>query len=975
MHTMILCLLAVAGPDEALYAEKVRPILATHCFKCHGPDKATRKGKLRLDLRAEAVKRAIVPGKPDESELMARILSDEPRQVMPPPHAKMPLSEGQKRILRDWIARGAPYASHWAFTPLRRPPVPGGARRAEEWGWRSNNPIDRFLLDRLTREGLRPSREADRATLLRRVTLDLVGLPPTEAELEAFLEDQRPDAYERVVHRLLASPAYGERWARKWLDLARYADTNGYEKDRPRSIWPWRDWVISAINANLPFDQFSIEQLAGDMIPGGSKVATGLHRNTMLNEEGGIDPLEFRFHAMTDRVAATGTIWLGLTLGCVQCHTHKYDPVTHREYYALMAYLNNADEVTIEVPDADVERKRQEAERKAAAAEKALASKFPGGEAAREAAFLKWLGQEQARSADWHSWTLASARANLARLDAQPDGSLLARGDITKSDTYELTFTGVREGTTHIRLEALPDPRLPGGGPGRVYYEGPEGDFFLSELRLFADGKPVKIASATQSFAAKGSSAAAALDGDKQTGWSIHGRQGRESHAVFKLAEPLGKVREARVTLLFERYYAAPLGRLRIRATCDPVAEARDLPIDADSVLRLGKPTRAARELHLRAAPELARAREEIEAIRKSAPRHPTTLVFQERPKDHPRPTHRHHRGEYLQPKEEVLPGLPSALGAKSSPRDRLELARWLFTEESPLTARVTANRHWAAFFGTGLVRTLEDFGTQGELPSHPELLDWLAVELRESGWDLKALHRLIVTSAAYRQSSVVRADLREKDPGNRLLARGPRLRLDAEQVRDTVLAVSGLLHPRLGGPSVFPPQPASVTTEGAYGPFPWKPSEGLDRYRRGLYTFTKRTTPFAFSSVFDAPSGEVCVARREVTNTPLQALALLNDELTLEASRALASWAAEVDGGWAQKSHALFRRVLGREPTLAELTQVTAFVVAQKGRADSGDLDAAALAGPGRGDVNERAAWVALARVLLNLDELIVRG
>jgi mono/diheme cytochrome c family protein len=994
-----------AGPDADggdLFTTQVRPLLAKHCFKCHGPDDKARKAKMRLDFRKFALQparsgnRPVVPGKPEKSELIRRIFGLGGARVMPPPSAKNPLTDQQKQLLKRWVAEGAQYRTHWAFVPPRQAPLP----KVELASW-PRNPIDTFVLARLEKEGLRPSPPADRYTLVRRVYLDLVGLPPTPEEAEAFVKDDSPGAYEKLVDRLLASPAYGERWARRWLDLARYADTNGYEKDRPRSIWPYRDWVIRALNADMPFDQFTVEQIAGDMLPGATlqqKVATGFHRNTMLNEEGGIDPLEFRFHAMTDRVATTGTVWLGLTTGCAQCHTHKFDPISHAEYYRLTAFLNNADEPEVEVPTPEVTKRRKEIEAKIASLEADLPNQFPVDEKNKKDArpvevrrkehlerkFAEWVKHEAEHTVRWTVLRPVEAKANLPLLTVLGDSSVLASGDQSKSDTYTLKFRTDLRGITAIRLEVLPDERLPRHGPGRVYYEGPFGDFFLSEFTLLSGGKKVKLAKASQSFASGKLKAAAAIDGDAQTGWSINGGQGRPHCAVFNLAEPLADGRDLQVKMLFERYYSAGLGRFRISVTADPKpAVARDLPADVEELLVVPaeKRTPAQKEKllrhYLRVAPELAKARAEIEGLRKQMPAYPTTLVMKERPADDPRPTHLHNRGEFLQPRQKVEPGVLAVLHPfpKDLPRNRLGFAKWLVSPEDPLVGRVTVNRQWAAFFGKGIVPTLGDFGYQGDAPSHPELLDWLAVEFVQRGWSVKQVHRLIVTSATYRQSSKVTPGLLAKDPDNRLLARGPRVRLEAEQLRDCVLRYGGLLAERLGGPSVFPPQPPGVTTEGAYGALEWKVSAGLDRYRRGLYTFSKRTAPFAMSSTFDAPSGEVCLARREVSNTPLQALTLLNDVAMTESAQALGRMMAGRKGTVGGRAEYLFRRVLTRAPSEDELALLVKFYEAQKKRFEAKELDAEAVAGHGAGDVNERAAWSALARVLFNLDEAIVKG
>jgi len=1027
-----LCAAVVcAGPggnarrNRVDFNRDVRPILSQHCFKCHGPDDRQRMAGLRLDTRAGAVavlksgKRAVVPGRPERSELARRIFLNGPLQ-MPPAHANKPLSETKKQILRRWIAEGAVYQPHWAFVPPRpvslpippsSPPRKGGLGGI--WKTWPRNPIDYFVLARLEKEGLKPSPEADRYTLARRVYLDLIGLPPTPEEADAFVNDRSPDAYEKLVDRLLASPHYGERWARRWLDLARYADTNGYEKDRPRSIWPYRDWVIAALNADMPFDRFTIEQLAGDMLPNATldqRIATGFHRNTMLNEEGGIDPLEFRFHAMTDRVATTGTVWLGLTMGCAQCHTHKFDPITQKEYYRFMAFLDNADEPEIEIPKPDVVARRQEIEAQAAEREAKLVEKFPAadglsGPANLERRFREWVGQQEQRAVRWTILRPAKATANMPLLTVLDDNSVLASGDQTKRDVYDLTFRGVPRGVTAIRLEVLPDERLPKHGPGRIFYEGPPGDFFLSEFTLSTGGNTVKLARATQTFASGTSNAQAAIDADPQTGWSISGGQGQAHTAVFNLAQPLN-ADAFTLQLLFERYYAAGLGRFRIAVTTDARPAEAGLPPDVETILLIPANQRTPEQRDrllkqfLAIAPELKEEREAIQKLRDQRPALPTTLVFQERPAHYPRPTYVRHRGEFLQIRERVMPGVPAVLPPlpKGAKRDRLTFARWLVDPRNPLVGRVTVNRQWAAFFGTGLVKTTEDFGLQGEPPSHPELLDWLAAAFQSKArsrkakapgqildprpstfdyscsWSLKKLHRLIVTSATYRQSSRVTPQLRARDPQNRLLARGPRTRLEAELIRDAALTASGLLSRKIGGPSVFPPQPPGVTTEGAYGPLAWNVSAGEDRYRRGLYTFSKRTTPYAMFMTFDAPSGEACLARREVSNTPLQALTMLNDQVLVEAAQALGNRMAARSGSVEERVIYLFRRCVVRPPQKEEQVLLEKFYAAQKARFENKELDANAIAGPGEGDVNERAAWTTLARSLLNLDEFIMK-
>jgi hypothetical protein len=564
------------------------------------------------------------------------------------------------------------------------------------------------------------------------------------------------------------------------------------------------------------------------------------------------------------------------------------------------------------------------------------------------------------------------------------DSSVFVRGDQSKSDTYDLSFRTDLRNITAVRLEVLPDERLPKHGPGRIFYEGPFGDFFLSEFTVAADGKKVRLIRASQSYAGGKTSAQAAIDGDPQTGWSIDGGQGRPHTAVFNLASPLASVRELVIKMLFERYYAAGLGRFRIAVTTDTrQAVARDMPAELEDLFLVPAAKRSAAQKeqllrhYVQIAPELAGERKAIDRLRKELPALPTTLVMAERPRENPRPTFVHKRGEFLRLAErvepatpEVLPGLP-----KDAPRNRLGLARWLVAPENPLVGRVTVNRQWAVFFGHGIVRTAQDFGSQGELPTHPDLLDWLAVEFVKKGWSLKQVHRLIVLSATYRQASRVTPELLRRDPDNRLLARGPRVRLDAEAIRDAALCAGGLFSPKIGGPSVFPPQPAGVTTEGAYGGLAWQPSPGADRYRRSLYTFSKRTTPFALYATFDGPSGEVCLARREVSNTPLQALSLLNDPVFTEAAQALGRLMAGRTGATDERLAYLFRRCLNRPPHRNELEKLARFYQAQKGRLEKKELSAATIAGPGAGDANDRAAWTLLARALFNLDEFVTKG
>ncbi len=1004
---ILLSVTPLAFADDAIdFNRTIRPLFASRCFACHGPDEESREGELRLDKRLSAVESGlIVPGEPDESELLHRIVTDDPDEQMPPADSGEPLTEQQEKQIRQWINEGANYEEHWAFIPPVRPALP----EVNDPDWVRND-IDRFVLARLDAESLSPTEEADRYTLVRRLYLDLIGLPPTPEQADAFAEDDGPQAYAKLVDRLLNSKQYGERWARLWLDLARYSDTNGYEKDRPRTMWPYRDWVIRALNDDMPFDQFTVEQLAGDMLPKSTieqRVATGFHRNTMLNEEGGIDPLEYRFYAMVDRVATTGTVWMGLTTGCVQCHTHKYDPVTHTDYYSMMALLNNADEPDLRVPDEATQQNRRQLEDKIAKLEAGLPATFPPAtgdspieerrRANLEEHFNKWLSQQQQAAIAWSVLRPREMKTNLPRLEILDDGSIYSTGDITKRDIYTLTFdmSLLDQPVSALRLEVLPDERLPAGGPGRSYYEGRKGDFFLSEVDATLGGEKIEIASASYSYGKIGIGSGTAdaenvLDGDGSTGWSTSKREGQASQLVLNLAKPLAASGSLKLELLFERHFAASLGRFRISATSAGNAAATSLSEEIASLFLQDRSTwlpqqrDSARRQFLRMTPELQEARKPIDALRARMPNAPAAMVMLERPDDNPRVTHRHHRGEYLSLREEVQPAIPEAFATltETPPKNRLEFAHWLVSSGNPLGARVIANRAWRAFFGAGLMRTGGDFGTQAAPPTHPMLLDWLAVELVERGWSLKKLHRLIVSSATYRQASRASQQLVTRDPENELLARGPRYRVDAEMVRDMMLQASGKLSSKMFGPSVYPPQPDSVTAI-AYGNTKWSVSTGEDRYRRSLYTYSKRTAPFAAYTVFDGPTGESCVPKRNRSNTPLQALTLLNDEMYLELGRGVAERRetnAKRQATKEERATEIFRRLLTRPPTNVERTMLVDFQSAQQKRLEAGEIDAKSILAVDdvkeseSGELALQASWVMVARAIMNLDEAITK-
>ncbi len=744
------------------FGRDVRPILAKHCFTCHGPDADAREADLRLDTFQGATAdlggyQAIKPHDVDASELIIRTTSDDPDFRMPPADSHPPLSPGEIEMLRRWIQSGGNYEVHWAFVSPQPPSIPDVADR--DW---CCGPIDRFTVKRMDDAGLSPSEPAARANLIRRVYLDLAGVTPSPEEVDRFVNDDDPKAYQKLVDQLLASPDYAERFARPWLDLARYSDTNGYEKDRPRTIWPFRDWVIQAVAADMPFDQFSVEQLAGDMLAGATRsqrIATGFHRNTMMNEEGGIDPLEYRFYAMVDRVATTGTVWMGLTTGCAQCHTHKYDPITHTDYYALLALMNNADEPELTADPPEVHQQRRELEREIRRRENQLAallfdSSDPQHEAIR-VDYGNWRQQQIDTASDWTVLRPTKMQSTMPRLSLTDSGSILASGDVTKRDVYTLEMPPLEQAVTAIRLEALPHPSLPAGGPGMAFYEGRRGDFFLSELKVRSGEQTIKLQRPSTSYGkiSVGSGSADAsnvLDGNGSTGWSTSDRQGTANRLVVNFAQPFRSAQPWTIKLLFERHFAAALGHFRIAVTrrqAGARAAAQNAELESPlNELRIGKSelSRGAenqlRRQYIQTSELLKEHRQPIDALSRSIPQPVRTLVLRERSKDDLRDAHRHQRGEYLQPKEAVQPAVPVVFEPleDAQPKNRLALARWLVSDKNPLVARVNANRAWREFFGTGIVRTAGDFGTQSEPPSHPQLIDHLASELTRGDWSMK---------------------------------------------------------------------------------------------------------------------------------------------------------------------------------------------------------------------------------------------
>jgi hypothetical protein len=1027
---VLMCPVVAFADDKPAvdYERDVLPLLQTHCYKCH--DAKTKKSAYQLDTRSSALrggesgKVAIVPGNSDKSELIRRVMLTEGAESMPA--GKNKLTADQIRLLRTWVDAGAPWPDslanesnlrHWAFLAPERPVLP--TVKNEKW---VRNPIDRFILARLEKEGLAPSPEADRVTLIRRLSLDLIGLPPTVKEVDDFLNDKSDKAYDKVIDRLLASPHYGERWGRLWLDAARYADSDGFEKDKPRFVWAYRDWVINAYNRDLGYDKFIVEQIAGDMLPNARQdqvTATGYLRNSMINEEGGVDPEQFRMDAMFDRMDAVGKGILGLTIQCAQCHTHKFDPLTQTEYYRMFAFLNDTHEANVAVYTADEQMKRAEIFRQIREIEAGLKHREP-----------KWLdlmkAWERQVKDDQPDWKIVRPATNAfgdEKYTLQDDGSVAAAGYAPTKHGPEFTAKSDLKTIAAVRLEVLNDANLPLGGPGRSI----KGLFALTEFRVFAAPadnigarREVKIIRATADVNPPIKELDAIfddrskrrrvtgpveylIDGKDETAWTTDigpGRSNVPRKAVFVFEEPITFPKGTVLTFKLTQNHGGwnsddnqnnNLGRFRFSVTDEVNPIADPLPTQVRALISIPMEKRTPAQVDAifgywrTTMTEWKEANAQIEVLWKQHPQGTSQLVLQAR--ETPRETHVLKRGDFLKPLTAVTGGVPSFLHPlpKDEPPTRLTFAKWLADRKSPTTARVVANRGWQAYFGTGIVATPEDFGIQGDLPSHPELLDWLSVEFMERGWSQKELHKLIVSSATYRQSSKVTPDLLERDPRNRLLARGPRFRADAEVVRDVALTASGLLNEKLGGPSVFPPLPEFMLLPPAsYGPKVWKESTGPDRYRRALYTFRFRSIPYPALQAFDAPNGDFACVRRSRSNTPLQALTTMNEPVFVECAQALALKALS-EGGKNDEERLTFafRRCVARKPTADETAELLTLLKKQKERFAKPGAKPLEVATadpknppklPDNATPADLAAWTLVARVLLNLDETLTK-
>jgi hypothetical protein len=956
-----------AAKTSAQFAAEVRPIFAARCYSCHGAN--LQQNGLRLDsleaiLKGSDSGKVVVPGHSQNSRLISRLLAQE-RPMMP--YGGPPLAQKEIATIRQWIDAGAPgpdsiaplaavkSPKHWSYIKPIRPALP----QVKNAAW-CRNPIDNFILARLDREGLRPAPDAPKSTLLRRVYLDLIGLPPSPKEVEAFVADQSPDAYEKVVDRLLASARYGERWARPWLDLARYADSNGYEKDRLRTAWEYRDWVIRALNQDMPFREFTIEQIAGDMLPNPTHdqlIATGFNRNSMINQEGGVDIDEYYWYSLVDRVSTTASVWLGSTLACAECHNHKFDPFPQKDYYRFLAFFGNLkhqpmedpggrwmEEGELELPTPEQAEKSKTIQAQIAKLQNALDTQTPELDSAQKSWETAVIGSES----QWSPLEpVHYESAGGATLKLLQDGSILAAEKNPQADTYKIA--------AHSELKSIAAIR----------------DFDVEVA-----GRPVVWKSAGADESQQGYSVENLIKKKPGTlsGWAVDtdDKSPLRRQAIFIPQEPIAVAPGSALTITMKhqmRHSSRNMGRFRLSVIAANEPElAVEIPARLRPVLAISSDRRTAEQkrdlaaAYRQVAPSLDATRKQMAELRGDLRKLgvATAMVVSEdggfaRPS-----TYIRERGTFTSKGELVYADIPSALGTlpKDAMPNRLGLAQWLVSDDNPLTARVTVNRFWETLFGHGLVETSEDFGTQGDPPTHPELLDWLATEFMQNGWSMKKIQRLMVTSAAYREDSHVTPELTARDPYNKLYARGPRFRVEAEMVHDMALAEGGLLSAKMYGPGVFPYQPEGVWNI-PYSSDKWVDSTGEDRFRRSIYTFLRRSAPYPSLSTYDAPSREFCTVRRVRTNTPLQALTSLNDPYFFAAARAMAKRMIEEGGATpADRIRYGFLLTTSRKPSQTELEKVLKFYDTQASHPAGGEL----------------AAMTIVANVLMNTDEAITK-
>ncbi len=951
---------------EVRFARDVLPILSNKCFLCHGPDEGSRQADLRLDLKDHAFDAGVIDtGDAEASELVRRVTSDDEFESMPPPDSGIqPLTKSELRTIKRWINDGAEWETHWSFEPPKKSILP--SVKQKKW---VKNPIDTFVLAQLENKGIRPSPAADKETLLRRAALLITGLPANTELAQTFLDDSSDDAYENLVDGLLASSAYGERMAAVWMDVARYSDSDGFQQDEPRTNWPWRDWVITAYNANKPFDEFTIEQFAGDLLPDATDqqiLATCFHRNHMTNSEGGRDPAESRVDYVMDRVNTVGTVWLGLTLGCAQCHTHKYDPITQKEYYQLSAYFNSIDEngragkaakPYLKLPLADPELHLAQPRAQIAKRE----SELKKIEDDARSTFDDWLEEQVKNSdtllnsvanADWKPFAISDTRTKdkSVKFNSEKDNVWFVKKGSPDNVTYTLTGAVNHSAIGSVRVEALPHKSHTSGGLARSN----SGNFVLTDVvvNILRSGKdsetkrvPVKLVSAWSDYEQPGHSVERAIDPNLDTGWAVLNDDMKKPRtAVFQLAEPIELADDDKLEVQLVHFSHHPkhnIGRFRIsvspRVDAAHETELTRLLKSKNDTKEYSNSTRT-RFLDYRLASDgriglkrhfLAQANKKYKAA--ESKNSVSVMVLKELKKQ--RKSFVLERGVWDAHGEEVFSSTPTAIKPfaetngdekATGPQTRMDLAKWIVDRRNPLTARVTVNRYWQMYFGAGLVRTPEDFGLQGEYPTHPELLDWLAVEFMDSGWDVKHVLKLIATSATFQQSSRYTESLLKIDPANRMLARGPRFRMPAAMIRDNALVVSGLLSRRIGGPSVKPYQPENVWAASDQGKYPYHVAKGEDLYRRSLYTYWRRN--ISPPAMFDAAQRRVCEVQVRRTNSPMHALTLLNDTTYLEAARMVAQSILLSDEELAPGNivNAMYQKVLGRSANQFEVDQMS---------------------------------------------------
>ncbi|TWT61838.1 PSD1 and planctomycete cytochrome C domain-containing protein [Rubinisphaera italica] len=1002
-----------ADPKSEIDFEKhVQPILRQHCFRCHG--ESHEKGGFRLSRKAAAFgtgdseEALIIPGNAAASLLITRVEDADAGDLMPLDGE--PLADKDIRILKKWINQGANWpdsaavATHWAYEPIVRPEIP----EVENQAW-VKTPVDAFVLKQIQESGYEPAPELDRARWLRRVSLALIGLPPTPEQIEKFEANQSPEAYERAVEDLLASPRFGEKWAVAWLDLARYADSNGFQADQLRDSWAYRDWVISAFNQGMPIDQFVVEQLAGDLLPDATpsqKIATGFHRTVTCNVEAGVHPEQNRVNQVFDRVNTTGTVFLGTSMECAQCHDHKYDPFSQEDYYRLFAYFNNTPlEVkqtagvtydfygpSMELPLPTKEQKQRKELQKQLAD---LQARQKATLDSSEEDYQLWLTQLKSTSAipEWSVLTISEFESTGGETSTiLEDQSVLVTGRIPGTTIYTLTAQAELAEISAIRVDALTHPEIPGMGPGR----GDElrTNFILSEIefKLIRGDKTerLELANAIADYSQDRWDVTQAIDGDRKTGWAIGQEFGKPHWSQFTLIEPAKLNAGDQIEIVLDQNYGRgrTIGCVRVSAFGgDPTMlsipeEVRKLA-STDKIN--SKDEKKLRDFYSAQNPQLAKLELQIETVNKKLKQiePPTTLVMVEM--DKPRKTHVLSRGDYLNPAQEVTAGLP---GVFSVPDDKFEtnrlgFARWLVSDENPLLARVTVNRWWTQIFGRGIVMTPEDFGTQGEPPTHPELLDWLADELRSHNWSMKHVLKQIVLSSTFRQSADLTPELLEADPDNALYARGPRFRMQAEMIRDNALAISGLLSEKMGGEPVMPFQPDGIWRSIGRNQPKWITAQDEDRFRRGIYIIWKRDAPYTSLMSFDAPDRTACVVKRPRTNTPLQALTLLNDPAYSEMALGLATRILKHASNSSDRERMIygFQLAIARQPTTVEIDLLTELLESERATLDANPklieqrMKLKLKEFPeAKVESKELAVWFSVANVLLNLDETITQ-